>query len=163
MGRTLCYSVERWANISVWYVELTPGYEPSLSDVICSPDSNSVLRVLHVVQETCSIPFDGRRLLRRLWTTERHPHTRNTPRRLHRKVHLFWCLDVVARIQVTLHVTFNRCGLAITISFSPSLFFLVATVRCQEIPRLPNQSDWLSRNFLGKNFIAQSSTRSVDS
>ena len=42
-------------------------------------------------------------------------------------------------------------------------FFLVATVRCQEIPRLPKQSDWLSLNFLGKNFIAQSSTRSVDS
>ena len=58
---------------------------------------------------------------------------------------------------------FSKTCTKVTISFSPSLFFLVATVRCQEIPRLPNQSDWLSRNFLGKNFIAQSSTRSVDS
>ena len=81
MGRTICYSVERWPNISVWYVELAPGYELSFSDVIpvCSPNSNSVLHVLHVVQETYSIPFNGRRLFWRLWTTERPPHTRNTP------------------------------------------------------------------------------------
>ena len=118
MGRTLCYSIARWANISVWYVELTPGYEPTLPDVICSLNSNSLLRVFHVVQETYSIPFDGRRLLRRLWTTERHSHTRNTPRRLHGKDHLFWCLNIMARIQVDLHVTFNRCGLTITRSFS---------------------------------------------
>ena len=38
----------------------------------------------------------------------------------------------------------------------------VATVRCQEIPRLPNQSVWLSRYFLGKNFIAQSSISRTD-
>ena len=118
MGRTLCYSVERWAAKCLLYVELTLGYEPSLPDVIFSPNSNSVLRVLHVVKETYSIPFDGRRLLRRSWTTERHPHTRNTRWRLHRKDHLFWCLDVVARIRVDLYVTFNRCGLAITRSFS---------------------------------------------
>ena len=43
-----------------------------------------------------------------------------------------------------------------------SLTFLNATLMCQGIPRLPNQSVWLSRYFLGKYFIAQSCTTNTD-
>ena len=38
----------------------------------------------------------------------------------------------------------------------------MAVVMCHEIPRLPNQSDWLSRYFLGRYFMAQSKTRSTE-
>ena len=38
----------------------------------------------------------------------------------------------------------------------------VATVMCHDRPLLPNQSLWLSRYFLGKNFIAQSCTSSTE-
>lgn len=34
--------------------------------------------------------------------------------------------------------------------------FLMATLKCQDIPFLPNQSVWLSWYFLGMNFMAQS-------
>ena len=39
---------------------------------------------------------------------------------------------------------------------------LVATARCHGMPRFPNQSVWLSRNFLGRYFIAQSCTMNTD-
>lgn len=49
------------------------------------------------------------------------------------------------------------------VSVSSSLPFIrKATLICHGIPRFPNQSVWLSRYFLGKYFIAQSWTTSVD-
>ena len=38
----------------------------------------------------------------------------------------------------------------------------IATVMCQCIPRLANQSLWLSRNLRGRNFVAQYSTSSTE-
>ena len=50
----------------------------------------------------------------------------------------------------------------VSVSQFPSLPFRMATVTCQDIPRFPNQSVWLSRYFRGINFIAQSWTRRTD-
>ena len=46
--------------------------------------------------------------------------------------------------------------------WSWSLTFLKPMLMCQGIPRLPNQSVWLSRYFLGKYFMAQSWTINTD-
>ena len=40
--------------------------------------------------------------------------------------------------------------------------FLIATLKCQKIPRLPNRSAWFSLYFLGINFNAQSSTTNTE-
>ena len=59
-----------------------------------------------------------------------------------------------------LHVS-NKCTNVI-ISILPSFPFLVATVICHGRPLLPNQSVWLSLNFFGRYFIAQSKTSKTE-
>ena len=59
-----------------------------------------------------------------------------------------------------LHVS-NKCTNVI-ISILPSFPFLVATVICHGRPPLPNQSVWLSLNFFGRYFIAQSKTSKTE-
>ena len=55
----------------------------------------------------------------------------------------------------------NKCTNVI-ISILPSFPFLVATVICHGRPLLPNQSVWLSLNFFGRYFIAQSKTSKTE-
>ena len=50
----------------------------------------------------------------------------------------------------------------VSVSILDGITFLVTTAMCHEIPRLPNQSDWLSRYFLGRNSMAQSKTISTE-
>ena len=53
----------------------------------------------------------------------------------------------------------NECH---CMEFWSSSALWIATVMCHEIPRFANQSVWLSLYFLGRNFMAQSWTRSTD-
>ena len=55
----------------------------------------------------------------------------------------------------------NKCTNVI-ISILPSFPFLVAIVICHGRPPLPNQSVWLSLNFFGRYFIAQSKTSKTE-
>ena len=55
----------------------------------------------------------------------------------------------------------NKCTNGI-ILILPSFPFLVATVICYGRPLLPNQSVWLSLNFFGRYFIAQSKTSKAE-
>ena len=55
----------------------------------------------------------------------------------------------------------NKCTNVI-ISILPSFPFLIATVICHGRPLLPNQSVWLSLNFFGRYFIAQSKTSKTE-
>jgi len=53
---------------------------------------------------------------------------------------------------------FSKAWTKVNNSVSSFAFFLNATLICQGMPHFPNQSLWLFRNFLGRNFIAQSIT-----
>ena len=55
----------------------------------------------------------------------------------------------------------NKCTNVI-ISILPSFPFLVATVICHGRPLLPNRSVWLSLNFFGRYFLAQSKTSKTE-
>ena len=55
----------------------------------------------------------------------------------------------------------NKCT-NIIISILPSFPFLIATVICHGRRLLPNQSVWLSLNFFGRYFIAQSKTSKAE-
>ena len=55
----------------------------------------------------------------------------------------------------------NKC-INVIISILPSFPILVATVVCYGRPLLSNQSVWLSLNFFGRYFIAQSKTSKAE-